>query len=334
MFKTSSFESVNQENLQETLAKRELLECGIEPKTEHITAVLQMMETSNFPAGFDDIIENLRVPEKLKTVMQERNITSIIHAEGATVWEHVKAVIKMIDSLEVPEDEKKELRLIMLYHDIGKTEVWKKEENMFRTRKYLDEKRSLHVSMIGHEHSKLDQMREGLSAEGVDGQKLERFMNVILNHMNISILEQDPRKTFKLMEGFGETEEERKATVRLLANALVVDGLATQKVDLVGDTLEYGRNEKKIAFTFETLWSKYEEGKQLIEKEKQAQEKKEQYDKLELVVLGAKLSEYLKQKGVVPGREMGKKMAEVKNVITSNADKNVEEIRMLVEKLF
>lgn len=313
------------------LAARELREFGLEAKPEHVKAITEMRNTSNFPEGYSDVIAELNSPEKLKAAMEARGLTSIVHAEGATVWDHVKGVMQGVRGLNIPDDQKRDLKLIMLYHDLGKTEVWNDKFNAERTAKHL-EKGSLHVSMVGHEKAKLDRMRQGFAAEGIEGQQQERFMNVILNHMNTSLLEQDPRKTFALIEGFGATEEERRATLELLVNALYVDGNGTQKVELVGDELKSSKNEKKSTLSLDQYWAKYEEGKKMVAQDKEIVEQKRKDEELEQVVLGMKISEYLKQKGVKPGPEMGRIMAGIRGIISANKDKSPVEIRELVDK--
>lgn len=310
-------------------AERDLAELTIESRPEHVEAIREMMMTSNFPEGHDHIVQNLRDPEKLKAAMEAGGIKSIIHAEGSTVWEHVKTVIQQIDSLDVSDDIKKDLRLTMLYHDIGKVEVATNTENTTRTKKHL-EKGELHTSMVGHAEARADQMRAGLTSAGVEGKRLEQLMTVIKYHMNTSIPEQDPKKTVKLVQSFGETDEERREVVDLLAAALYVDGNGTHHAELKDGELKISKNEKKVGLSGEVIWQKYQEGLKLVRAEAEAAQKKKEQEDFMVSVLGSKPSDYLQAKGVKPGPEMGKQMKQLQQIILENRDKTPEEIRALL----
>jgi hypothetical protein len=103
--------------------------------------------------------------------------------------------------MQIPNEIKKDLKLIMEYHDLGKTISWQQENNIEQTQKKL-EKGELHQAMIGHQKEKLIEIESGFKSNGIDGQKLKIFMTVVSNHMNTSLLEQDPKKTVKLFETF------------------------------------------------------------------------------------------------------------------------------------
>jgi hypothetical protein len=301
-------------------AERDLSELGIESRPEHVEAIREMTMTSNFPEGYDDIVQNLHDPEKLKAAMEVRGIKSIIHAEGATVWDHVKGVIRQIDSLNLPDEIKRDLRLTMLYHDVGKAEVAGNAENTARTKKHLD-KGELHASMVGHAEARADQMRAGLAAAGIEGKRLEQLMTAIKYHMNTSIPEQDPKKTVKLVQSFGETEEERREVVDLLAASLYVDGNGTHHAELQDGELKITRNEKKLTLSGDVIWQKYQEGLRMIQAEAEAAQKKKEQEDFIISVLGSKPSEYLQAKGVRPGPEMGKQVKQLQQIILGTEKK-------------
>ncbi|MDO8581381.1 MAG: hypothetical protein Q7S16_00740 [bacterium] len=310
-------------------AERDLAELGIESRPEHIEAVRAMMLTSNFPDGYEDVVQHLRSLGALKHAMEARGINSIIHAEGVTVWDHVKAVIKGVDALDVADNMKHDLRLILLYHDLGKVEVWSSEQNLAATKKHVGKGR-LQRAMIGHADARADQMRTGLVSAGVDAKRLEQMMMVIKHHMNTSIPEQDPKKTVKLVQSFGETDADRQEVVQLLSAALYVDGNATEHVELHGGAFVLSKNQEKTRFDNEVIWKKYQEGLQLLKTEEAAGQQKKQDEEFEKLVLGVKPSEYFVQKGIQPGPDMGKAMGRLKKIIADNKDKDPDAIRALI----
>lgn len=317
----------------EARASRELAELGLEANRENIEAAVSQMRTSQHPEGCSDVVDSLDDPDKLKEAMTRLNVRSIIHSEGRTVWDHARASLQEIDASDMPDILKGDLKLIMLYHDLGKTEVADNPENTEATQKKLA-KGELHRSMIGHAEAKNEEMRQGLQANGVEGGRLERFMTVIVNHMKTSLLEQDPKKTVKLFESFGQDDAERQEIVRLLTAALQADGNATEHIDLVDGELKYSKNEKKLALDFDAVWKKYEEGRKLIAAEQEKEAKKRADDEQERSIFGMKLSEYLTaQRGIPPGPAMGKAMGKVKGILAKNKGLAPEEIRKIIDGL-
>lgn len=320
-------------NDSEKQASKELAELSLEVKRENVEAIISQMKTDQHPNGFEEILSNLNTPERLKEAMSESNINSIVHSEGQTVWDHVRASIVEIGTLDMPDNLKSDLRLIMLYHDLGKIEVADSAENAKATEKKLA-KGELHRSMIGHADAKKDEILSGLQANGISGDKLDRFMAVIANHMKTSLIEQDPKKTVKLFETLGQNDAERRETVQLLIAVQQADSNATEHINLVDGKLNYSRDEEKPKLDFEVVWNKYEEGKKQIQREQENQAKKKTGDEQEQAIFGAKLSDYLiKQRGVQPGPAIGKAMGQIKSILAKNSGMAPEDLRKIIDAM-
>lgn len=318
-------------NLEE-VTKKELSEFDIETSRENIEALMEQQKTQQHPAGYEDLLANLDKPDELKRLMEEKGVNSIVHSEGLTVWNHVKLAIQEIESMDIPDEEKADLKLIMLYHDLGKTTAYQSEKNIEQTEKQL-KKGKLHQAMIGHHKERLSDIETGFRANGVDGEKLKIFMIVVENHMNTSLLEQDLKKTVKLFEGFSNNDEERKRVVELLTSVLQVDGNATERIDLVEGEIKYSKNDKKLKLDFDSVWKKYEEGKKILQREEEKEKKKNMEAELEVSILGKKLSAYLIQdREIKPGPEMGKSIGKIKGIMKKNKNLSPEEIKKIINE--
>lgn len=318
-------------NSERETAQKELVELGIEASAENINALIEQRKTRQHPEGFEELLTNINNPEELKRLMAEKGIKSIVHSEGASVWDHSKMAIQEIESMPISAETKKDLKLIMLFHDLGKTVSGQNEKNIEQTKKKL-EKGELHQTMIGHHKERLSDVEAGFKANGVDGQRLRMFMIVVENHMNTSLLEQDTKKLAKLIEGFGENDEERKKVVELLTLVLQVDGNATEHIDLADGELRYSRNEKKLKLDFTSVWKRYEEGKQILQQEEKKKKQQEAEAAFEISVFGKKLSDYLVQdRGIKPGPEMGKAIGKIKGLIAGNKDKTPDEVKKIID---
>jgi len=316
---------------KESQARKELVELGLETNRENIEAVVDQMSTRQIQEGYEDLIEAMDNPEELKAKMEEKGIKRIVHAEGLTVWDHVKATMAEVEKLGLPEEEDKDLKILMLYHDLGKTEAAVSEESQTASKKALKKGR-LFTYMMRHASLRGDDITRGLEANGIKGRKLEIFQQVIGHHMETSLLEQDPKKTFNLFSEFGDTDEDRKEVVALLVQVLHVDGEATQQVELVDGELKYSKNEKKQRLDLPAAWKEYEKGEKIIAAEKAKAEKKAAADKLEKEIFGTKLSVYLiENRGVKQGPEVGKAIGKVKGIIAKNRGKSPQEIREIVD---
>lgn len=311
---------------------KELLELGIEALPENISAAVEQKNTRQHPEGFEEIFASLDNPNELKRLMLEKGIKSIIHSEGTSVWDHARKAIEEAGS-ECSEEVKKDLKLIMLYHDLGKTVVYGSEQNVAQTQKKLA-KGELGQSMIGHPKERLQDIEAGLRVNGVDSRRLKIFMTVIENHMNTSLLEQDVRKTVKLFETFGTDDEEREQVVRLLTMVLQLDGNATESISLVDGELKYSKNEKKLKLDFDSVWNKYKEGKQALRDEADKKAAQEAEAAFEFSIFGKKLPDYVKQdRGVKPGPDMGKAIGKVKALIAARKGDSPEEIKKLIDAM-
>ncbi len=307
-------------------AVRELAELGIEALPENLEMVVSQRKTSQHPDGYGEILEALRTPEELPARMAARGIKSIVHSEGPSLWDHAR--------LAISKAVGKDLALIFLYHDFGKTLVSGNEQNSAATAKKLV-KGELHQSAIGHAEAGLDKIESGFRANGLEGGKLAMFMTVVKNHMKTSLLEQDPKKTFELFKGFGQSEQEIKETARLLVAALQIDGDATEHIDLVDGKLVMSRNEKKRAISFDEVWAKYKEGKKKAGEQAAARREQDAEKQLLAEIFSrwsGKLSTYLMEaRGIEPGPDMGKASKKVQAIISANQGKDPAEILLAIQ---
>ncbi len=315
---------------EEMRLQRELLVLGIEASPENIKCVAEQMKTPQLPAGYDDIANNLNHPEALKSAMEQKGVKSIVHAEGRTLWDHSRTALEQIDLMDIPEEQKADLKLIMLYHDLGKTEVWNNAQNQEATKKKLA-KGELHQSMIGHDKAQLDGIRTGFSANGIKGAKLELFMKVVENHMQTNLMEQKPEKMVAVIESLGSNDQERRQALELLALVLQLDGDATEHKELKDEKLESSKNEKKTEIKWETIWKKYEEGKEKMVAEAAKKKESEAAEAFEAQVLGKKLSEYLMKDRGKKGKEIKDASARAKKIIQENKNLSPEEIKKFID---
>ena len=100
------------------MAKKELADLGIEALPNNLEAFISQKNLQQHPVGYEDLLASIKDPYILKSLMKEKGIKSIIHSEGLTLWDHVKLSIQEIDLLDVPYEDKKDLKLIMFYHDM------------------------------------------------------------------------------------------------------------------------------------------------------------------------------------------------------------------------
>ena len=325
--------NTNESSIEREIAVEKLSELGFEANNENIETYVELSHTKQHPDGFEEITNNLDNPDKLKLSMQEKGIDSVIHSEGKTVWAHTELSIRDIESMEIAESVKNDLKIIMLYHDLGKTVASKNEVNIEQTNKKLAN-HELSQSMIGHQNEKLEDIENGLKANGVDGEKLEIYMTIIKNHMSTSIMEQDPKKTARLFDSFGENEEKIKLIVHLLTLVIQIDGNATGHIKLINGELDYSKNERKTNMDFVSVWNKYLEGKSMIENESRKSEKQSDDSTLEMAIFGKKLSDYLIQdKGIKPGPNFGKTIASYKDIIAKNSEKTPAEIKSILDSI-
>jgi len=316
-------------------AIKELEDLGIELIPENISAVIEQMQFSQHPEGFEDILSKLDSPEELKIAMEENGIISIIHSEGRKLWDHTKSALQEIETLDMSSEMKKFLKLILLYHDLGKIVSVVKENNIQETEKRI-KKGELHQVAIGHEDQRLEDIEAGLRSNGFTSERLNISMMLIKYHMKSNLMRQKAKKTVKLFELFGENDEERKAFVILLVLILQIDGNATDHISLVNRELEFTKNQKKLSIDFESIWKKYEEGQALIKEEESKRRKKEEekklISKLEHSIFGKIMIDYIKEdRGITHGPSVGKAVRKIKEIIQNNSEKSPDEIRDMID---
>jgi len=213
--------------------KKELLELGIESNEQNIEAMRLFMDTPQLPTenegkSFQGIIDVLSKPEdnpeELGKQMQEAGIKKIIHAEGPTVWDHVKETIKVIDDMEISDDEKKALKVVMLYHDYGKPEAAQLDDSKKVTTKSIN-RGELKVAMIFHEiFDKLEgdqrtKIEEGLEANGISKEDQKEWLTVIENHMFPFKEKPDELRTARFINSLGDETDSILKKISLLTEA-------------------------------------------------------------------------------------------------------------------
>ncbi len=315
----------------EYLATQELMALGLEANPENIETVAEQMKTAQHPEGYEEILANLGDPEKLKAAMEKQGISSVIHSEGPTVWDHAKLAIRQIEAADMPANLKQDCKLLMLYHDLGKTAVGTSEENQTATAKKL-KKGELNRSMIGHAEAKHDEMTKGLKANGIEGDKLEKFMAVITHHMKKALLELKPQKLVEVCESFGKDKAAREAGVKLLIEVLHLDGDATQNIVLADGRLAPEGNEKKPASNFEVVWAKYEAIKKTQVAEQEKSTKKKAEDDFERTVFGEDVSDYLPKRDITNGPDRGYAVGVIRKLIAEHKGKTPEEIKKIIDE--
>ena len=230
------------EESPEAKAEEELLDLGIQSLPENIKAVMELKKTRQHP---------------------EEGVKQISHAEGPDLWTHCKLAIKLAEFLDVSDEKKADLKLIMLYHDLGKTTPGMDDRPEIKKiqRKELDRGKLYKVAR-GHALEKTGDVEEGFEANGVKGRKLKAFMLVVKNHMETSLSEMTGPRLVKLFETFGKTDEERKETAELLAFVIQLDKNANSQIEFNEDgELATLKGPNTTGLDFDKIWAKYEEAR-------------------------------------------------------------------------
>ncbi len=253
-------EKFGAEESPETEVSEELLKFGLQPLPENIQAVMELQRTPQHPKGFEDIVKSDSL-EDIRKAMREKDIKHVIHIEDPSLWIHCKLAIKLVEFLDIPEDKKADLKLIMLYHDLGKVGLKDTHDIKSIQRKELSRGKLYKVAK-GHASERSADIEAGFKANGISGRKLEVFMAVVQNHMETSLAEMGAPKLAKLFEGFGKTDDERKEVAELLALAVQVDGNACAHIqfDERGE-LANVKKENTTGVDFDKIWARYQEGK-------------------------------------------------------------------------
>jgi hypothetical protein len=261
--------TLNKEKLQdkespEAKAEEALLRLGVQPIPENIRAAIDLQNTWQHPEGFEDIVESDSL-EGIARQMKKKNVKQVSHIEGPKLWIHCKLAIKLAEFLPISEEKKTDLKLIMLYHDLGKTTPG--IEDRYENRQTLKKARAegkLYQPARGHALEQGERIEEGFKANGISGRKLEVFMTVVRNHMETSISEMTGPKLVKMFERFGKTDEEKKETAELIAFAIQLDRNANAGLGFNDEgELENPKKENRTGEEFDKIWAKYEEAKNL-----------------------------------------------------------------------
>jgi len=252
-----------EEGLAEKEARTELSAFGLLETPENIRAVIEQRNTKQHPDGFEDIFQNINDDEYLKKRMAERGISSIMHAEGDTVWNHVKLAMIHASEEEQNAEERRDLALIMLYHDLGKTAVRDTEENKTVSQERLLKHGDLVQTMRGHDEARKEDIEKGILSNEIPREKAVLFSKLIENHMKQDAFKDcAPKKLAKIIQTFGEDDSERKSSLLLLLKIFKTDSGATRVVELVDGEIQ---RHPKVPYTdMGAIWEKYEEGKRQL----------------------------------------------------------------------
>lgn len=300
-FWSKPYDFLEKEDPEYVIVASELVELGIDPIRENVEVVVAQKAIHQHPGGFETVIANLSNDRALCEKMIEYDIRSIIHAEGRTVWDHVKKCIRIVNDLPIDKKLRTRLRLILFYHDFGKIAVAHSSLNQEATQKRIDKRRSLHAAMIGHETAELEAIENGLRANGMSGDELQKSLVVIKNHMHSTLASGKPTKTAEIIDSFAPTEEERKEITILLTYVLQVDGLATDHVELKDGKIIRSHNTIKAATTFDGIWSNYIAGKKMQQTQEAVVSSQKRDHMFILQVFGDTIQGYLRSRGVSVG---------------------------------
>ena len=208
--------------------RQELIELGIEANESNLEAARFFKDTPQLPEEFGDknfkgiigVISNsegINI-EELGRQMKEASIKKITHAEGGTVWDHVKKTIEVASAMDISEEEKRALKIALLFHDYGKNEAANTDVNKKATDKALG-KGELKISMIGHAGLGLEKVREGLEANNISEKDLEEWRQVIENHMLPFAESPDEVKIARFVNSLGADADSILRKITLLIEA-------------------------------------------------------------------------------------------------------------------
>jgi len=249
----------------EAEAEGELLKSGIQAIPENVRTVIELQKTKQHPDNYQEILATDDL-EKISKAMRDREIKQVIHAEDPSLWIHCKLAMKLAEFLPISEEKKADLKLIMLYHDLGKTKTGLSERSEIQAiqKKELGRGKLYKVAK-GHATERPMDIKVRLKANGITGKKLEMFMAVVQNHMETQLADLPGKRLAKIFEGFGETDGERKEAAEMLAWVVQVDGNATMHLqfDEQGELAQL-KKENTTGKDFDKIWERYleAEGKQ------------------------------------------------------------------------
>lgn len=246
----------------EVKAEEELLKFGLQCVPENVKAVMELQKTMQHPEGFEEIV-NTDSLEEMVQVMKQKDVSQFIHAEGPNLWIHCKFAMTMAKFLPISEEKKADLKLIMLYHDLGKVGMPDTSEIKNIQRKEL-ERGKLYKVAKGHASERSKDIENGFSANGIEGRKLKFFMRIVENHMETKLARMEGHELVGLFRKFGTDPEKIKDAAELLAMAIQVDGNACSRLEFLEDG-QVG-SVKPVNTTgadFDKIWDRYLEAKEM-----------------------------------------------------------------------
>lgn len=314
------------------IAARELTELGMEINEANLETVLELMETPQIPEEMAVIFtpEVLGNDRLLLEAMTTHGITRITHTEGITVWDHTKKAIQSLDELGLQAQEAQALKYIILHHDIGKAAVWNKPQNQEKTAERLAAGR-VQQSMIGHAETRIDIAEARLAANGYTGEPLEDMVKVIRYHMHTSLETMDQVNLARFVQSLSDEGARAERILRLLVMFLNIDGRATENVALEDGQLRRQANDLKANMAIETVWARYQEGKQILIERAERERMNALTDQLFAPKSG--LVAYLKMHGINPGPEFGKVRRKIEEILAQHADDAPEQLRALIDAM-
>lgn len=244
----------------EAKAEEELLKLGLTIIPENIQAVMDLQKTMQHPEGFERMVETDSLDE-LRKEMKEKNIKEIIHTEDPSLWIHTKLAITLAGLMDISEEKKADLKLIMLYHDLGKVGMKDTPEIKKIQKKELEEGKLYKVAK-GHALARSKDIENGFRANGLEGEKLKFFMRIVENHMETQLAQMPGHQLVSLFRKFGTDDEKIRDAAELLALAIQVDDNACSQVELRDDgRLGSFKEENKTGYDFDKIWARYQEAK-------------------------------------------------------------------------
>lgn len=247
----------------EEKASEELLKVGLLSIPENIQAVIDQQKAMQHPEGFRSLTHGTGSLEEFGTAMKEKGIKQVIHAEGPNLWNHVMLGIKLVDFVNIPEEKKTDVKLIMLYHDLGKTTSGMADRQI--NRQILSKelgKGKLYQPTAGHAAERSQDIENGFKANGISGRKLEVFMTVVKSHMETSLSEMSGPKLVKLFESFGGDDDERKKVAELLALVVQIDSNSGLRFELdANNDAALFLKDNRTSVDFDKIWERYLEAK-------------------------------------------------------------------------
>lgn len=245
----------------EAEASEELFKLGLQSIPENIQAILELKKTKQHPEGYDDIVKSDSL-ENIGEAMEGKNLKDFIHAEGPDLWTHCKLAMTLAQFMPTSQERKNDLKLIMLYHDLGKVGLRDTVQIERIQRKEL-RKGKLYKVAKGHAFARLKDIEAGFRANGLTGRKLRMFLRIVENHMETKLTEMSGDQLVNLFRNFGVEDEKVKDTAELLAMAMQVDGNACLHVKsgAEGEAMVEFKDNQTWYKSFDDIWNRYSAAK-------------------------------------------------------------------------